>query len=592
MADASPQREPGAGIAGGGTDTLIDTSFVPADFDGTEWEQIEPKMRALLERDVGSAEELEKWLLDRSELDAACSEARAELYIAMTCHTDDEEASSAYKRYIEEVPPKRRPLSFELDKRQAELAEEQGLTGGRYQVLHRETKADVELFRPENVPLLTRVEKLSQEYQSITGAMTVEFDGKERTLPQMGVYFQKTDRSVRESAWRAVAGRRLRDKDRIQDIFDEQLELRHEIALNAGFENFRDFSFKAMHRFDYTPEGCFAFHEAVERHVVPFNREVNARRKANLGVPALRPWDLAVDEKGRAPLRPFEGGEELLARSRRVFDGLGEEFGEMFAELGHNGEPGECLDLDSRKGKAPGGYQYMRDRTRRPFIFMNAAGLDRDVKTMVHEAGHAFHSQLSRSEPLLAYRGAPMEFAEVASMAMEMLSMPYWDEYYPDPEDLARAKRDQIEGHGIGILAWIAQIDAFQHWIYTNPEHTREERTAKWLELDDRFGDELDWSGLEDERAHAWHRQLHLFLHPFYYIEYGIARLGSLGLWLAAIENGEAPALEAYKRALTLGGSRPLPELFAAAGLPFDFGPETVDRLVRAARAELRKLPE
>jgi oligoendopeptidase F len=489
------------------------------------------------------------------------------------------------------VPPRLRPLAFELDKKQAALHERFPLDRRRYEVLRRGVLADVGLFRQENVPLLTELEKLSQKYQTITAAMTVEFDGQERTLPQMAQFQQVTDRAVRESAWRGVTARRLRDRDEIDTIYDDQLGLRGRVAANAGFPDFRDFSFKAMHRFDYTPRECREFHSAVEQHVVPLVRRLNDRRRRAMGLPSLRPWDLAVDEKGRQPLRPFQNGDDLLNRTRAVFRSMGAGLDEMFARLGDNGSPGESLDLDSRKGKAPGGYQYMRDRSRRPFIFMNAAGLHKDIETMVHEAGHAFHSMLCRDEPLVAYRESPTEFAEVASMSMELLTMPDWRAYYPNKQDEARAVREHLEG-SITILAWIAQIDAFQHWVYTNPGHSRAQRDEQWLTLDRRFGPELDWAGLEAERSSQWQRQLHLFIHPFYYIEYGIAQLGAFGLWLTSLERGRDHALTLYKRALSLGGSRPLPELFTAAGLPFDFGDAAVSRIVRAVERELERLPE
>jgi oligoendopeptidase F len=428
--------------------------------------------------------------------------------------------------------------------------------------------------------------------------MTVEFDGSEKTLPQMGRYQESTDRAVREAAWRSVADRRAQDADTISGIFDQLVTKRHQMSLNAGFNNFVEYSFKAKRRFDYTPEHCFAFHEGIEKHLMPFVAKLDAERKAALGVPSLRPWDLSVDPKGRAALKPFEGGADLVAKTQRVFNRLSPELADMFASMGDGtntkgAEGGASLDLDSRKGKAPGGYQYMRDRSRRAFIFMNAAGLHRDVETMVHEAGHAFHSMYCVDEPLAHYRHAPIEFCEVASMSMELLTMPFWDEYYPDREDADRARRRQLEG-SLGLLPWVATIDAFQHWIYNNPAHSRDERAAAWLKIEQRFGHQghrVDWSGIESHRPLIWQRQGHLFGSPFYYIEYGIAQLGALGLWLKSLEEGPAAALKAYKRSMSLGGSRPLPELFAAADLPFDFGPDTVGRLVARAETEMAKLP-
>jgi oligoendopeptidase F len=424
----------------------------------------------------------------------------------------------------------------------------------------------------------------------------VRFDGREQALPMMARYQESPDRAVREEAWAAVSERRLRDVGAIDGLFDRMVRLRHRMALNAGFADFVGYAFKAKKRFDYTPEDCRRFHEAAAQVVVPFMRRQNERRRRHLGVGTLRPWDLSVDPRGRPPLKPFEGGVELMRKSVAAFNRIDARLGSMLAGLGDgsnaNGSAGgACLDLDSRKGKAPGGYQSMRDRSRRPFIFMNAAGLHRDVETMVHEAGHTFHSLLCVDEPLVRYRSAPLEFCEVASMSMELLTMPHYGAFYKDEEDQDRARRQQLE-RTYTILPWIAAIDAFQHWIYSNPSHTPEERTAQWLALDERFGPAISWEGHERARATQWQRQMHLFGAPFYYIEYGIAQLGALQLWLKGLEEGEKAAIDAYFRGLSLGGSRTLPELFEATGLRFDFGPGTVARLVERVERELERLPE
>jgi len=576
---------------------LIPTDFVPFDLDATRFETVEPFIRQLLSRPVATRQELEKWILDRGELTAQISEARANLYITMTCDTEDAAAQRAYLTYIEEVTPKLTPLFFELDKRLVELESRIGLDPARYGVLLRAARADVDLFREENVPLETQLAVLGQKYDSICGAMTVQFEGEEQTLPRMARYQEVTDRGLRERAWRATAERRLRDADAIDAVYDEMVRTRDRVGRNAGFPNFIGYAYKSKHRFDYGPEHCRAFHDACEKVVVPFARRLERERAALLGVETLRPWDLSVDVKGRAPLRPFTNGADLIAKGRDCFDRLDPTLARMFRSLGDGTEArgsrdGAGLDLDSRKGKAPGGYQYMRDRSRRPFIFMNAAGLQRDIETLVHEAGHAFHSLLSREEPILEYRSAPIEFCEVASMSMELLSMPHWrGTFYSSEEDFRRACRQNLK-HSVLLLPWTAQIDAFQHWVYANPGHTREERRREWLALEDRFGGIADWSGLEDIRASLWHRQLHLFGLPFYYIEYGIARLGALQLWLHAIEHGEAAAVRNYVKGLSLGGSRPLPDLFAACGLAFDFGAATVERLVERVAIEMEKVPE
>ena len=560
------------------------TDFVPADLDGSRWENLEPLYAALLERELKCSGCLEQLLLDRSELDAVGREAHASLYIKMTCHTEDEVAKQAFIDFVENVEPQLKTTGFALDKKIVECPHVGDLDTERYFVLLRDLAAEVELFREENVPLQTEDTKLGQQYSETCGAMMVTFKGEERTLPQMAKYLEETDRATREEAWRVVAERRVQDHEKMSDIFDKMLALRHEMAQNAGFDNYRDYAFKMRHRFDYTPADCEAFHRGAEEVCVPVYRALNAERATALGVDPLRPWDLGVDVKGRDPLRPFEGADELTAKTSKVFHRLDASLGAMFDTL----RDGVSLDLESRKGKAPGGYQETLDRSRRPFIFMNAAGMQDDLETMIHEAGHAFHSILARNEPLLHYRHAPIEFCEVASMSMELMAHPYIDEFY-DETGVARAKRGHLEMLA-RLLPWIATIDAYQHWLYTHPGHSREERTATWLELDGRFGSTVSWEGLELNRAMSWQRQLHLFEVPFYYIEYGIAQLGALQLWLKA-KASEKDAIASYTAAMKLGGSRPLPELFKAAGLTFDFGPDTMKSLMDAVQEELAGLP-
>ena len=586
--------------AGGPSVAFSASTFVPAGLDATRFENVEPLLRALLSRAVTTREELERWLEDRSELTAACAEALANLYITMTCDTDDKAASAAYARYIEDVEPKLKPLAFELDKRLVALADKLGLPTDRFGVLVRNARAEVELFREQNIPLETQLAQLSQKFETLAGSLSVQFEGQERTLPQMARYQEVPDRAVREAAWRTVAERRLREQEQFSDIYDQMIALRHQVARNAGFENYVGYAFKAKHRFDYGVADCVAFHHGVERHVVPLVRKLDGLRKAQLGVDKLRPWDLSVDPLGRGPLKPFTGGRELMSKAAASVASLDPRLGAMLRELGDGSEArgardGACLDLDSRKGKAPGGYQYMRDRSRKPFIFMNAAGLHKDVETMVHEAGHAFHSMLCRGEPLVEYRHSPIEFAEVASMSMELLSMRHWSAkgafYENQPEDFRRACREQLK-RSVLLLPWIATIDAFQHFVYGFPGHSRDQRATYWLGLDQRFGNAVSWDGLEHVRPYVWQRQLHLFSHPFYYIEYGIAQLGALQLWLIALEQGEKTAIDNYMRGLSLGGSKPLPELFRASGLQFRFDADVIGRLAERVAKEMEKLPE
>ena len=562
-------------------------TFVPDTLDAADWASVRPFIEALRDRPVDGPEAFEQWLLDRSELDAACAEAQASLYIAMTRRTDDERATEAYTRFVREVEPKLRTASFELDTRQAGLHARIRLDRDRYAVLERDVRNEVDLFREENVPIETELTLLAQKYEQTMGAMTVEFEGEERTLPQMARYLENTDRPLRERAWRAVASRRMKDADALDDLFESMLPLRQAVARNAGLADYRDYAFRARRRFDYTPAHCAAFHDACAEVVAPLCRRLDARRAEALGARPLRPWDLGVDVKGREPLRPFEDAPSLVNACADLFHDMDPALGEMFDSL----REGDCLDLESRKGKAPGGYQYMRDRSRKPFIFMNAAGMHHDVRTMIHEAGHAFHSLLCAHDPIVHYRHTGAEFAEVASMSMELLTMDRWRAFYPDTEDAARAVREQLEGV-VSILPWVAQVDAFQHWVYTSPGHTRADRHDHWVALDGRFGRGVSWDGLERERARTWQRQLHIFTLPFYYIEYGIAQLGALQLWLRSRTEGEADALKAYKRALSIGGAKPLPRLFEEAGLDFDFGPGAVARLADEVERVLETLPD
>ncbi len=559
--------------------------FVPALANLGEWAQIAPlfdQLEAQLARATSIAE-LEQWLLDRGELDAALDEEGSRRYIAMTCHTDSPEAEKAYLHFVEHVEPQLKPKQFQLSKCFLEHPMRPQLPKERFEVLDRDTAVRVELYRDENVPLETEEAKLGNEYNKLTGNLTVDFRGEERTLVAMGRFQEDTDRATREEAWKRVTERRLKEVDRLDELMDGLVRLRHRCARNAGFENYRDYAFRLRGRFDYTPADCERFHDSIESEAMPLLRTIQGLRRQNLGVPALNPWDLAVDPLGRPPLAPFNTTVEMEQGTQTIFDRLDPELAEGFATMRRL----RLLDLDNRKGKAPGGYQSTLAEARLPFIFMNAVGLQRDVETILHEAGHAFHALATRDEPLYAYRSAPIEFCEVASMAMELIPAEHLDVFYSAAE-VRRARRVHLEGI-VGVFPWIATVDAFQHWLYTHPEHSREERRHAWLQLMDRFGGDVDWSGFESARANLWHKQLHIFLYPFYYVEYGIAQLGALQVWTNSKQ--DAPkALRAYKEGLALGGSRPLPELFAKAGCQFDFSRKTVKPLLEQVRAELSKL--
>jgi oligoendopeptidase F len=557
--------------------------WLPQEVELKTWEQIEPWYRRLMDQPINSAEDLEQWVIAAGELNAAVGQEGVERYIAMTCQTDDPEREAAYLAFVRDIEPKLKPLQNEIRSRYLDAPWRSSLPRDRYFVFNRALENRRALFREANIPRETRLAELEQQYQKIMGAMTVTFRGQERTLAQMAPFLEETDRSVRQEAWELSANRRLQDRQTLDELFDQMRQLRIEVAHEAGFPNFVEYAFRNRERFDYGIEDAIRFHQAVERVVVPLMRQIHREHRSALGVETLCPWDLSVDPLGRPPLQPFQEVDQLATRTEVVFRDVDRELGEQFAFLRSE----NLLDLANRKGKAPGGYQTTLEDDRLPFIFMNAVGLDSDVRTLLHEGGHAFHTLACRGELLAAYRESPLEFCEVASMSMELLGARRLGPFY-NQADSDRSCRKLLEGIVL-ILPWIATVDAFQHWIYTHPDHSLEERKGAWRSLLDRFGGLVEWSGYEEARDHSWHRQLHIFLYPFYYIEYGIAQLGALQIWQRSLTD-RAGAVAAYKKALALGGSRPLPELFAAAGIRFDFGDDLIASLMGTTRKELDKL--
>ena len=555
--------------------------FVPFTTDLTDWNQIGRYFDELRVRELGSVQDLQRWLDDYSEVFIAMSEAASIRYVRMTEQTDREDYRDAYLAFVENIEPKVKVAQFKLNRKLAESQFRAALQPENYLVLQRKIENSLRLFRDENVELEKEEKKRAQQQQSVAGSMTVAYDGRERTMPEMAKYLELPDRARREESWRLTQGRMARDRDSMDEIFDDMLKLRDGIAWNAGFENYRDYSFVAHERFDYGPEDCFRFHDAVEKSIVPLVREVQQIRKSEMGLDSIRPWDLVVDTLGRAPLRPFAATAELMRGCELVFEKVGPAFAEEFRTMARLG----LLDLESRPGKAPGGYNTEFLDVRLPFIFMNSVGRDQDVRTLLHESGHAFHVFEMRDRNLhYLYRSdnTPTEIAEVASMSMELLGGEHLVGAFYADADAARSRHDHIL-YIASLLPWIATIDAFQHWIYTNPGHSREARGDAWVKTYDRFGPGVDWDGLEAEKRSLWQRQIHVFQSPFYYIEYGIAQLGALGVWSRYLRDPKG-AVEAYRSALALGGSRPLPELFNRAGLAWDFGAGNVETYGRALR--------
>ncbi len=558
--------------------------FVPKEFVLTDWESIEPFFKNLLQRNIDSKEEMELWLKDQSELEAIINEDSCWRQIRMTCDTENKSLEDAFNYFCMEIQPKIQPYSDALNKKLINHPLAKELDSKKYFTYLRSIKKSIELFRKENIPLQAELAVLQQHYGVITGKMMITVDGQEYTLQQAGKFLESHDRAKREEVYKKIQERRLEDKEPLNNLFNELIEKRNKEAFNAGFENYRDYRFKELGRFDYSKENCFQFHDAVKLHVLPLVNEIYKKKKEKLGVETLRPWDLDAEPEGTEPLRPFKDGNELLNKSVECFTKLRPFFGDCLKKMNEL----KHLDLDSRKGKAPGGYNCPLAESGAPFIFMNASGQMGDVTTMLHEGGHAVHSFLAHHLELNGFKEYPMEIAEVASMAMELMSMDEWETFFSNKEDLQRAKEHQLE-RVITIFPWIAIIDKFQHWIYENPTHSNEERNNKWLQILNEFKDDvIDFSGLENYRANAWQRQLHLFEVPFYYIEYGIAQLGAIGIWMQYKQNPQQ-ALDNYCTALALGGTKTLPELFEAAGLKFDFSPEKIKVLMEFVEKEMNQ---
>jgi len=560
----------------------LERNYVPVDFTVTDWHRLEPFFKELTERAINSREDLEKWMKDMSEVEAVVSEDACWRQIRMTCDTNEKAFEEAFNFFCMQIQPKLQPYADQLNRKLIDSPFTSELDEQQYFTYLRNVRKSIDLFREANIPLQAELSVMQQQYGQIAGKMTIEVEGQEYTLQQASKFLENHNRALREDVYRKINERRLQDKNQLDLLYSQLIARRHQVALNAGFDNYRDYKFAELGRFDYTKEDCFKFHEAVKLHVLPLVAKINNRKKEKLGLDTLRPWDTEAEPESVQPLNPFKTSEELTEKTIRCFEELNPFFAaclRKMKEIGH-------LDLESRKGKAPGGYNCPLAESGAPFIFMNAAGQMHDVTTMVHEGGHAIHSFLAHPLPLSAFKEYPMEIAEVASMAMELFSMDYWKVFFENKDDLNRAKEHQLE-RTISIFPWIATIDKFQHWIYENPNHSVEERTSKWMEILEEFSTgTIDYNGLDVYREIGWQRQLHLFEVPFYYIEYGIAQLGAIGMWQQFKQNKEQ-ALNNYMKALSLGGTKTLPALYEAAGLQFDLSPEHIKNLMEFAGNEM-----
>lgn len=559
-------------------------SFISNDLVIDSWSKLEIYFQHLLDASVNSVSELEQWMRNRSELESVMEEDMAWRYIKMNIDTSDKKLAQDFSFWIKEISPKVAPYSHQLNKKVYDSPFLKDLDTDKYFIYLRGLKKSIEIYREENIPLFVEMETKQQEYGAIAAKMSVEIDGESMTMQKAAQFLKDTNRLKRESVFKTINQRRLQDVEALDNLFDDLIALRQKIAKNCGFDNYRDYKFAAMGRFDYTPDDCYDFHDAIAKEIVPIIESFDLSKKQKLKLENYKPWDTGVDPDGNAPLKPFDGGQQLIDKSIKSFARLRPYYGEcleIMKEMKH-------LDLESKKGKAPGGFNYPLYEIGVPFIYMNAVGSQRDLVTMVHEGGHAIHSFLSRDLDLCDFKSVPSEVAELASMSMELISMDSWDEFYSDEKELQRAKKEQMQKVLEG-LPWIAAIDKFQQWIYTT-DHTADQRRQEWKNIMSQLNSSvIDWQGQEDALYNLWQKQLHLYEVPFYYIEYGMAQLGAIAMWRSYKQLGQE-ALDNYDAALKLGYTKSIGELYKTAGIEFNFSQEYVNELADFIKKELADL--
>lgn len=545
------------------------------------WDKYQPYVDDLLARPI-DASTVESWLADWTKLRELSGEVYSRLYVATTVNTADEKSKQQFFTFLENAAEQLETANEQLNRKLLDS----GVQPEGFEIPLRAIQEDVKLFRQENIPLKTELEKLTQRYSEIAGKQTINWHGEDKTLDQMKVMLMESDRTQREQAWHAVYDRILQDRDAFNQLWGELLDLRLQLAANADKSTFRDYQWMAFGRYDYTPDDDLRFLDSIEEVVVPAMLRRLEKRKQYLGLDSLRPWDMDIDTTGDAPLKPFGDAQALIDGGARIFEQVNPQLSAYYNTMRDN----NLLDLDNRPNKAPGGYCIKYAMTGNSFIFMNSVGIHDNVQTLLHEAGHAFHNFESAALPYVQQRQYPTEFAEVASMAMELLALPYVAKdkggFY-DATGTARAWVEHLDGL-IRFWPYMAVVDAFQHWVYTNPDAARDTANCDetWGNLWDRFMPGVDWTGLEETKKTGWHRKLHIFLLPFYYIEYGLAQLGAVQVWRNALNQPEQ-TLQQYRDALALGNTRTLPGLYEAAGAKLAFDATTLGDAVTLIEQKL-----
>lgn len=563
----------------------LQRQFLPKNFKVTTWNTLQPYFNELLKRPIYTLLDLEQWILDWNELQMVIRNEYGWRYIYVSGDSQNDTYLKALQYLTQQIFPKIAPFSDQLNHKLVNSPWITDLDKKRYAIYLRGIQNALKLYRVKNIPLFAELQSETKKFGRIVSEMTIEHNGQEITLQQANLLLAETNRDLRATIYQKIIQRRYKDYKVLDVLFDDLVQKRHQIAVNADFENYRDYKFSELERFDYTPKDCFQFHEAILQEIVPLVEVIDKNRKKTLGVANLFPYDLFVDPKHRPPLRPFQKHSDLIDKSIRCLEQLDPFFGECLATMAAM----KHLDLETRKGKRPGGYNMTLPETGVPFVFMNSANSIADMRTIMHEAGHAVHSFLTRSYKLVVSKSPPSEVAELAAMSMELLTMDYWDTFFEDASDLRRAKIWQLS-NVLRLLPWIATIDKFQHWLYTHPTHNHTERDEAWMQIYRQFSSKIvDRQGFEKYDKKYWQRQIHLFEMPFYYIEYGIAQLGAIAIWRQYRQNPQQ-ALVNYKAALSLGYTATIGEIYEMAGIRFDFSQAYIKELASFVKAELEGL--
>ncbi|MDI9357896.1 MAG: M3 family oligoendopeptidase [Phycisphaerales bacterium] len=567
------------------TEHVFNRNYCPSDFDITKWESTESLFTELINRPINSLSDLKKWLNHLSELETVSSELISRKYINYTRQTDNTELSAAFEFVLREIQPKLAPLSNLLNRKLNDCPFTSALPQDNYAIYLKNIKNSIELFREENIPLQSELSLMQMKFAAIQGQQMVSYQDKSYTIQQASQFLESADPVARQTVYYLIQERRKQDELALDELLSHLVQKRHTIANNAGFDNYIAYRFKELGRYDYTPESCVEFHRAVKKHIIPLVYTIYEEKKKRLNLSILRPWDLDGIPNNEEPLIPFQSSADLIDKSIQCFTAITPFFGECLDRINKSGN----FDLESRKGKAPGGYNCSLPETGVPFIFMNISQSFNDMVTMMHEGGHAIHSFLLNKLDLYAFKSPPIEICEVASMSLELLSMSQWQVFFSDKNDLMRARKNLLE-RVITILPGIAQVDEFQHWLYQNPNHTALERKNHWCKLVAEYTPaNLSLDGLEDFYSISWQKYIHIFEVPFYYIEYAIAQLGAIGIWKHYLDN-PSKTIEQFVAGLSLGGTAPLPTLFEQTGVQFSFDTQHIQALVAFVEAQYTKL--